>query len=175
MNAAGILWLDFETTGLNSAVHSVIEIGAICTSMQLRELDSFSVVIKPQQWWNWSLDALELHRKSGLLEEAERSNYSESAAFVLLKQFLDRQDGPLVLAGSSVHFDFEFLKHAEGSHVLDFTSKLHYRRLDATTLVLVAQMAGLDFERNRPKEHRALADCHRSLNIALSARAYLRG
>jgi oligoribonuclease (3'-5' exoribonuclease) len=164
-----LLWLDFETDGLDTSTCRPFEYAAQVTAFDAPDdvLASLGVVIG--SWVDGHVPHLDpwirgAHGASGLLD-AMGHGVSEAMARLYLDEFIqDQADlrGRMVLAGSGVHFDRRLVDHRWGPDVLG-QPRMHYRILDVTVLRLTARSMGLPlYERSRP--HRAdedLADTRR--------------
>jgi oligoribonuclease len=164
---AKFLWLDLETTGLEAISCTVLEVAAIVTDAQLNEMGRFHQIVHHDvnklmmSKWPWKQ-----HSESGLLQEVEETpRYRDRISVDIdLADFIKEYDkeGPLTLAGSSVHFDLGFMK----IHLPNSYNRLHYRLLDVSILKVVASDWWPDLE--LPKHtvaHRATQDIDNSLEL----------
>jgi oligoribonuclease len=140
---AEYMWVDIETTGL-AQEDVILEIGIILT-------DAFGWLIengryKTLVWANSEhyqarFDGMDdfvrdMHTKSGLLQEIELNKLTiptpEKAATEIaawLPKWADK--GTLLPAGSSVHFDYGFLRH----YMKPITNFIHpYRQINVSTV-----------------------------------------
>lgn len=88
-----LLWLDVETTGLDANTCSILEIGAICTSLDAtREFGRYETVIHidSSQLLEIALPALRMHTANGLLANCEQAGHSEQETADDLADFIDR-------------------------------------------------------------------------------------
>lgn len=170
---ATLLWLDLEMTGVDVESDVILEVAAIATDWDFKEIATFEAVIqqdetfmrtqmaKAKNVWTgknfWdenpeARDGLFAQNKSGKQQsEVER-------AFI---SFIDAQfntDEPVYLAGNSIHNDRRFIY----TYMPQLDAKLHYRMLDVTAWKLIFENK---FHKKfaSPKSHRALDDIRRSI------------
>jgi len=160
-----ILWMDLEMTGLDPVEDRILEVGAIITDWEFKEIASFESVKKVGPnlmkkrmaipfWDEYShvrdaLIAQNLSGKNGRVVENE------------LLAFIDEHignEGKVLLAGNSIHQDRRFITNEW--HRLD--ERLHYRMLDVTAWKVVFEgKFGKKFA--KPEAHRALSDIQGSI------------
>lgn len=163
-----LLWLDIETTGLDSYKCSILEIGAICTSLDATtEIARYETVIhiETKQLLGISLKAMHMHTANNLLAECEQGGISEHEAADDLADYIDRltstQRLTLHPAGTNIQrFDLpainQLLDKYDYQGFLD--NQLHYRALDLTTLRLTQQALGRNPYQHHTGTHR-VHDC----------------
>lgn len=163
--SACFLLCDLETGGLDPEVHPILEFAGILIrppginiQSQLHVLIYHEGEISPE--------AREMHEASGLLRELEEGATSSlPTAQKRIMGWIDDNVSPdddLFLMGSSIHFDRSFIK----KHMPEFDARLHYRMLDVRSLWLWRWLV----TGHNPDEirHRAMDDCHRTLEFAMA-------
>lgn len=165
-----ITWLDLETTGLNPDHCSIIEVALKITDDKLVPVSGMTMVVRPKVHL-WEPEAFEMHRASGLYDEAMQSTTSADDAAQRLIAYMmglgaqyPQVREPMPLAGSTIAFDRAFLtKHWPEVHRL-----FHYRSIDVSGFKeMVSRTFGIDREGLPPlkadSQHRAAADVDASL------------
>lgn len=159
-----LCFLDFETTGLDSARHEPIEVAAVVTDDRLNELGRFESLIVPNLAPSyWDAPAREMHERSGLGWAARSKGVRRDGVAVLLDHFLTSTvptGAPLHLAGNSVHFDRGFLR----AYFPAVEQQFHHRQLDVSSLRIAASVFAPDaapLQGTSP--HRAMQDVLRSI------------
>lgn len=104
------LVLDFETTGTEPGFHEPTQVAALLLDEGLRELASYSSLIRPIHPENAAPEALEVQGRT--LEELEGA-LPPAIVFQTLHRFVGQVAEPVVLVGHNVDFDHRFLKVAE--------------------------------------------------------------
>lgn len=160
-----ILWVDLEMTGLDPVKDRILEVGAIITDWDFKEVARYEAVKKVgpslmkkrmvgEFWDSFSevRDALMLQNmtgKNGWIVETE------------LLEFIDKHIGgeqKILLAGNSIHQDRRFITNEWPR--LD--ARLHYRMLDVSAWKVVFEgKFGKKFA--KPEAHRALEDIKGSI------------
>jgi len=166
-----LLWIDLETTGLDVDNGRILEYACICTDLNLREIFRKDNLIRQNVESAKSLmhpDIVEMHTKNRLLDlltiESRNCYYEDSIVTeeAAIAQLIDTKLPPnhqLIIAGSSIHFDKEWVK-------IDWPniySRLHYRNFDVSVFRL-AFKTFLEGE-SPSKNHRAISDLEYSISI----------
>lgn len=186
-----LVFVDIESTGLDSSRDVILEIAALPVDANLQILDGgWSTVVNPvlpsRRWddttgeWGtyhpeWVLKqlqrtmndvVLDMHSSNGLfaaIEAGEGMSLQLAATNFIryAEQFVPHGETPL--AGSSVHFDRRFLER----HMPTVDKFFHYRIADVSSIKEFWRRwfpeAG---EPPKVKAHRALDDCYESVNEA---------
>jgi oligoribonuclease len=164
---AKILWVDLEMTGLDAENDLILEVAAIATDWDFKEIATYQGVVKNEDmslqerlmansvFWDANPDS-----KSGLMaQNADGKDLVEIEDDLLA--FLDEHfeaDVPIILAGNSIHMDRQFIVQQWAR----INSRLHYRMLDVSAWKLVFEgKYGKKFA--KPEEHRALGDIRGSI------------
>lgn len=163
MKTAKILWVDLEMTGLDPQKDVILEVAAIATSWDFKEIATFETVIHhPDTVLNtmnqWCIDQ---HGASGLTERVRESATSQQQAEAEVLAFIDEHfdaSAPVLLAGNSIHMDRRFIS----AQWTQLDARLHYRMLDVSAWKVVFEgRFGKKFA--KPNEHRALGDIRGSI------------
>lgn len=129
------IWLDIETTGLHPEECEILEVGFMVTDVEFGVRTEMSWVITPGfELTETNVDPFiwEMHTKSGLIEECNKSSLTiDQAAKEILERVneweITREDP---LCGSSVAFDRGFLQY----HLPAVASLFSYRNIDISTI-----------------------------------------
>lgn len=163
-----LIWLDLETTGLDSMQHHIVEVAVVVTDQDLRELESWSAVVaQPEETLQASeVWPLEQHTASGLYEACQERGMPlaevERQVLALLQRHAAKGQG--WLAGANPGFDAAFLHR----HMPKVYGWLHHRTLDVYG---VARIFGLwnaavyEGAPGRKKPHRAMADVRETIQL----------
>ena len=165
-----LLWVDLEMTGLDPMEDRILEIGAIITDWNLKEVATYEAAIKvgprlverrmkkgpAAGFWNSvpeTRDALIAQNS----EKGRSGRVIENELLALLDEHFEK-DIPVVLAGNSIHMDRRFIEHEWGR----LNKRLHYRMLDVSAWKLVFEARfGKKFAKR--EAHRALDDIRGSI------------
>jgi oligoribonuclease len=155
-----LLWIDMEMTGLDVEREVVIEVAAIVTNMELKELETYHAIVKqPQEYldrmddWN-----KQHHGESGLTAAVAAGRDPAVVEDDLLKLIARHFSEPPVLAGNSIGQDRLFIN----KHFRRLAAKLHYRLLDVTAWkIMMTERFKLKHEKKN--SHRAVDDIRESI------------
>lgn len=164
MKKAKLLWVDLEMTGLDPEKDKILEVAAIATDWEFREIDRMTATVKvPKE--------LIKERMVGEFWEANRESYNslvaqnengEDAEVVEDKilDFIEKNFGKEVyLAGNSIHQDKRFI--VKEWPRLD--ARLHYRMFDVSAWKIYFENA-LKIKFTKRENHRALDDIEGSID-----------
>lgn len=170
-----LLWLDLETTGLDPRECKVLEVAV----MQADFAKPFVVeplyhAVIQHDGVNLSPFILDMHTKNGLLTEcvvldALRIEEADAALEALVPQETERSEMP-VLAGSSIHFDHDFIR----VHLPNFAKLLSHRHYDVSAIKLFCESIGMQ-KLPRAEAHRAQADVLESIDHAQRCAEWVKG
>jgi len=170
-NERPIIITDIETTGLNSSIHEIIEIGAIKVNKDLEEIDRFDYKIIMEHPDRANKKALEIN---GYTPELWFNADWRKPIMILFSKFSENG----ILCAWNITFEYSFLNAAfQETGVLD---KMDYHRIDIPSIVwsknpniaklgldYVAQEFGLPPE---PKPHRGITGAEYELSVLRSLR-----
>lgn len=178
-----LCWIDLETTGLDPGNDFILEVGIILTDHKLNHLSSYSWLI------NYHSDPLvmqflldlnegnlgpeyqivhEMHTKNHLLEEVICNSTlptleeAEEGIFNFIDDFANEycQGEGIHPAGSSVHFDIDFLRH----YMPKVTELFHHRHYDVSSIKMYFESRSGVYDKGPEDEHRALSDLANDIN-----------
>jgi oligoribonuclease len=163
-----LVWVDLEMTGLDVDTDVIVEIACIVTDSSLTALDDgIQLVVRadPDALARMSDFVREMHRKSGLLPEIERSPVdvagAQEATLAYVKQHVPTPSSA-PLCGNSIGTDRRFLAR----YMHEFDEYLHYRSIDVSSLKELCRRWYPAVYRKRPnksEQHRALDDIRESI------------
>lgn len=163
MKKAKLLWVDLEMTGLDPEKDRILEVAAIATDWEFREIDRMTAIVKvPKkiietrmvgEFWEKnkaSYDSLVLQNEKG--EDVEVVEEK-------ILNFIEKNFGKEVyLAGNSIHQDKRFI--VKEWPKLD--ARLHYRMFDVSAWKIYFENA-LKIKFTKRENHRALDDIEGSI------------
>jgi len=162
---AKVLWIDLEMTGLDPVEDRILEVAAIATDWDFKEIAVYDAVKKVGpalmkkrmvgEFWEKFPEV-----RTALMQQNETGKNGRVVENELLA-FIDEHfaaDQPVLLAGNSIHQDRKFIAN-EWSRL---DSRLHYRMLDVSAWKVVFEgKYGKKF--TKPEEHRAIEDIRGSI------------
>ena len=176
-----LAWVDIETTGLDPAKGSMLEIALNFTDDDLQPIAMVDYVIKPTVDYRAQCDAYvtEMHTRNGLFSAVEAIGFALELVQQDLIRFAAQWGGDakkVPLCGSSIHFDRAWLK----VHMPQLEAAFHYRNVDVSTIKLLCDRWAprVSIDRPRPDEiaHRAGEDILASINeLRYYKKFFLRG
>lgn len=153
-------------TGLDPVKDSILEVAAIVTDWQLKEVASYEGVIRHEEaalraklarnggFWNANPKAM-----NGLLEQNKHGlmkSKVERDLIAFAEEYCD--DEPFLLAGNSIHMDRQFIN----KQWPELAKLLHYRMLDVSAWKVVFE-GKYNKKFAKPEDHRALEDIRGSI------------
>lgn len=165
-----ILWIDLEMTGLDPVEDQILEVAAIVTDWDFKELETYEAAVKVEpklvekrmfngpskDFW----DKFSAVRSALIKQNDDEGRLTKTVENELLKLVAKHfnDDTPVLLGGNSIHMDRQFIAHEWKK--LD--AKLNYRMLDVSAFKVV-----FDGKYNKkfakPENHRALDDIRGSI------------
>ena len=156
-------------TGLDPAQHLIVEIATLLTDDELNIVEvGPELVIKVDEEALAAMEdvVLDMHTKSGLLEQIRASTVTLDQAAAQTLRFLQAHipaPGTVPLCGNSIGMDRRFL----AAHMPEIENYLHYRSIDVSTIKELVRRWYPDVLAGAPKKetgHRAFDDITESVN-----------
>lgn len=163
-----LIWVDLETTGLDTKSDCILEVAAVITDNQLEVLRKshwvlhFDLEDHLKSGGEISENVLAMHRKNGLWKRCARSGlFPRHVEDHLTKFIVESNAAGAPLAGASVHFDRKWLE-AKMPKAMEY---VHYRNVDCSALwELARRWYGVSLSHaDSPYEHRAQYDVLQSI------------
>jgi oligoribonuclease len=159
-----ILWMDLEMTGLDPVNDRIVEVAAIVTDWDFKEIATYEAVVKVDdglmktrmvgQFWD-EFSGVRDHLMAQN-EHGKKPSTVEDALIDFIQEHMG--DGKALLAGNSIHQDRRFIT----SEWPRLDERLHYRMLDVSAWKVVFEgKYGKKFA--KPEAHRALDDIKGSI------------
>jgi oligoribonuclease len=161
-----ILWLDMEMTGLDPVNDYPLEVAAIVTDWNFKEIATYEGSV---HWCSKHLkkrfDANSFWRefpevRSALEAQNKQTDKTKAGVERELLAFIDKHigDSMILLAGNSIHQDRKFIDQWWPR----LGKRLHYRMLDVSAWKVVME-GKYDKKFAKPEAHRALDDIRGSI------------
>lgn len=160
-----LLWVDLEMTGLDPVEDRILEVAAIVTDWNLKEIAAYEAVKKVGptvmksrmigDFWDKFSEV-----RSALMAQNETGKNGRTVENELLA-FIEthfEDDELILLAGNSVHQDRKFIDNEWPR----LAKRLHYRMLDVSAWKVVFE-GRYKKKYAKPEAHRALADIRGSI------------
>lgn len=159
-----ILWVDLEMTGLDPVHDRILEIGAIVTDWDFKEIAQYeaAVLVGPRlvekrmkkgpaaSFWESVPETRDALIKQNT-EKGRSARTIENELLAFLDEHFDKEL-PVLLAGNSIHVDRKFIENEWGR----LNARLNYRMLDVTAWKVVLE--------NKFKKKFAKREAHRALD-----------
>lgn len=157
--------MDLEMTGLDPVEDRILEVAAIATDWDMKEIATYEAVVKVGpalmkrrmvgEFWEKYTDVREALMVQNETGKNARTVENELLDFVA--EYFDTEK-PVLLAGNSIHQDRKFIDNEWPR----LAARLHYRMLDVTAWKVV--MEGKYKKKfAKPEQHRALEDIRGSI------------
>lgn len=165
-----LLWIDLEMTGLDPVEDRILEVAAIVTDWDFKELAVYEAAVKvgPRLVERRMLKgpaaaffAAYPETRDALIKQNDVSGRNGRTIESELIRLLDDQFDPetrVLLAGNSVHMDRRFIEHEWPR----LNERLHYRMLDVSAWKVVFE-GKYRKKYAKPEAHRALSDIRGSI------------
>lgn len=157
-----IIWLDIETTGLNHEVDKILEVSINIRDYYTDEfLRTATFLVKNEELPTMNQIVNDMHTVSGLFNDLGKAVLYHFEIDRVLASMISAYEGKRLLAGSSIHFDKDFIR----KYMPEFFSLVHYRMIDISSMKEALKTMGveLEAEEQEPK-HRAWTDVNSSFN-----------
>jgi len=166
-DAARLIWIDMEMTGLSPETDRIIEIALVITDAWLEPVAEAEVLVVHQEAetlggmdsWNQST-----HARSGLVDKVKASSLDEAAVEQRMLAFLREHVPPKAspMCGNSICQDRRFLAR----WMPKLEDYFHYRNLDVSTLKELCKRWQPEIAKGWVKQgkHEALADIYESID-----------
>ncbi len=164
---AKLLWVDLEMTGLDPVNDPILEVAAIATDWDFKEVATYTGIVQNEDmtlqeriranaiFWDANPQA-----RDGLLAQNSTGKSLDTIEDELMS-FIDEHfesDKPVLLGGNSIHMDRRFIV----SQWPRLELKLHYRMLDVSAWKVVFE-GKYKKKFAKPEQHRALDDIRGSI------------
>jgi DNA polymerase III epsilon subunit family exonuclease len=125
MRKHNFAFIDIENTGLNMALHEIIEIGCVLTTSNLEVIEEFELKIKPEHIEDADSVSLKISHYDPILWK--RAYTLEKAMKIFSKKTKD-----CIMVGHNVAFDSGFLEYAFNK--TQIINTMHYHKLDTISI-----------------------------------------
>lgn len=163
-----LLWIDLETTGLDSETCCILQVGCVLSDMHaqlLYELPEYNINCSQSHLNGMNEWCKTTHAKSGLIDKVSQSTLNlhevETNIIMLLNEHVALTH-KVYIAGNSVHFDKAFIK----KYMPKLYGRFHHRNLDVSAVSLFLKTKGVEIKYALVKayRHTALADIRESMD-----------
>lgn len=162
---AKLLWIDLEMTGLDPVDDRIMEVAAIATDWEFKEVATYQAIQRVDMGLMQRRMVGEFWDKYSAVREALQAQNNDGKDSQVIENeliaFLDEHfdDDKVLLAGNSIHQDRKFIENEWPQ----FNARLHYRMLDVSAWKVVFD--GKYKKRfAKPEAHRAIEDIRGSID-----------
>jgi len=164
-----LVWMDLEMTGLDHTSDVIVEIATLITDDELNIIEEGpDLVVSATAIELSRMDpfVLNMHTKSGLLEQIQASSITLEQAGAETLEFIKRhatEAHTVPLCGNSIGMDRRFLT----AYLPEIEDWLHYRSIDVSTIKELARRWYPESLPGAPKKatsHRAMDDIRESVS-----------
>jgi len=145
------LWLDVETTGLDSKEHGVIQLACLVENKQGEIIDKFEIRIKPFKGCIYSADAKKVHGKSKKEIKTYVPEKEAVTKFILWLQKYQINKEQYSITGYNSRFDQEFIISLFERNNIPFWTYFNYYDIDVFALIKILDLSGT-FEGKKSKK-----------------------
>lgn len=161
-----LLWIDLEMTGLNPRKDLILEVAAVITDFDFKELARYESIIaydtdevirlmKLNEWWSKFPDSRDAIVKR--IENGKPLKVVEDELIDMVNQNFGSK--PAILSGNSIHQDRKFIENWWP----ELNKHLHYRMFDVTSLkIYMSGKFGVEYHKR--SAHRAVEDIQESMD-----------
>lgn len=167
MTKARLLWIDLEMTGLDPDIDRIIEVAAIATDFNFRQVATYQATVRVDSELMHSRMVGDFWDKNDATRQAlwQRNEAADALDSAIVQtELLDfvsnnfDTEQPVYLAGNSIHQDRKFIERAWP----ELNNLLSYRMLDVSAWKIIFENRGVKF--NKPELHRAMSDIEGSID-----------
>ncbi len=128
MRKNNFAFIDIETTGLNTLVHEIIEIGVVVTTPTLEVIEEFDLKIKPVSIENADPVALKVN-------QYDPKNWESALGLEEAMKIFSEKVKDCIMVGHNVSFDSSFLDYTfRAFRKNKIENTMHYHKLDTISI-----------------------------------------
>jgi len=168
MNKKNLAFIDIETTGLNSEIHEIIEIGGVVVAPDFSIVEEFEIKVKPENLAVAEPEALRVNR-------FDPGSWVFALSLPEAMKIFSEKTKDCIMVAHNVAFDFSFLQKAFAKTKVP--NLMHYHKLDTISIAyaklgkngdvqkyslsFLCNMFGIDYK----YAHTALADARATFEV----------